>query len=160
MNDYMEGKMINWRWTDEWKEFFWVFLPLKPYNKHVRGRLRAPSSFICVHLDNVLICMQLCLCMHVGCGVHVMRGRVFSPRGPDKRLQSSASPWQQVLGYNLSVKPNGARVTRPWAGVLPVSPITSAGPVACVVSITRRHPQRLYNVEETPLLFHLAASEQ
>lgn len=57
---------------------------------------------------------------------------VFSPHGLDKRLQSSASPWQQVLGYNLSVKLNGAWVTRPRAGVLPVSPITSAGPVACM----------------------------
>lgn len=37
--------------------------------------------------------------------------------------------------YNLSVKLNGARVTTPRAGVLPVSPFTSAGPVADTYSV-------------------------
>lgn len=65
---------------------------------------------------------------------------VFSPCGPDKRLQSSASPWQQVLGYNLSMKLNGAWVTRPRAGVLPVSPIMSARSVYYVApSPTNTH---------------------
>ncbi len=75
------------------------------------------------------VCVCVCVCV---LGASGGAWAVFSPHGLDKRLQSSASPWQQVLGYNLSVKLNGARVTRPRAGVLPVSPITSARPVACV----------------------------
>ena len=77
----------------------------------------------------------VCVCVCVFSVPAVVRGWCFSPRGLDKRSQSGASPWQQVSGYNLSVKLNGARVTRPRAGVPPVSPITSAGPVADTYSV-------------------------
>ncbi len=113
---------------------------------------------MCAHTDNVLMYVfvlvfafgAVCLCVWpAGCDADACWLQivcimwvcswcrrwwwvVFSLNGLNECLQASASPWQQVLGYNLSVKLNGAWVTRPWAGVPPVSPITSARPVACV----------------------------